>query len=105
MRRNDLNSEKRYNYYIMAEELDEHGIKKIYKDSSRSNAAKPFVMGLGNWEERISQWEGSFNGSGLNTLFTWKNDQQKMNVYADGSKPQVPNNAQTLNRRLQVMKQ
>jgi hypothetical protein len=86
----------------MVEELDEHGIKKIYKDSSRSDAPKPFIMGLDNWRNRISQWEGSFNGSGLNSIFTWNNEQQRMNVYADPSKPQVPNNAQSLDRNILI---
>jgi hypothetical protein len=90
----------------MAEELDEHGIKKIYKDSSRSDSPKTFIMGLenglDNWRDRISQWEGSFSGSGLNTVFTWKNDQQRMNVYADPLKPQVPNNAQSLDRNILI---
>lgn len=87
----------------MSEELDEHGIKKIYKDSGRADAPISFVMGIGNWRDRIDQWEedGSFSGSGLNIVYTsTANDMQRMNVYADASRPQVPKSANQLDRRI-----
>jgi hypothetical protein len=81
-------------------ELDEHGIRKIYKDSTRPDVSPPFIMGLGNWRQRIEQWDGNFEGSGLDTVFTSTNDEkQRMNVFANASKPEVPKDANKLDRR------
>jgi hypothetical protein len=85
----------------MENQLDQHGIKKIYKDSTRSDCAQPFVMGVGNWRERIKQWDGNFQGSGLDTIFTSTDDeQQRMNVYADPAQPAVSQDAQALDRNI-----
>jgi hypothetical protein len=77
---------------------DVHGIKKIYKSATRSDAPTPFIMGSTNWRNRIDQWEGDFDGSGLDTVFTWDSDQMRMNVFADESRPTAPSNADQLNR-------
>lgn len=80
--------------------IDIHGIKKLYKSSTRSDAPLSFVMGDSNWKDRISQWDGDFvNDGGLNVIFTsTSDDKQRMNVYADPSKPTVPYDANELNR-------
>jgi hypothetical protein len=86
--------------------LDEHGIKKIYQDSDKRNAPASFVMGVGNWRNRIAKWDrddddviGSFEGSGLDIIFTSSaDDKQRMNVYADPSKPEAPEDADELDR-------
>ena len=83
--------------------MDEFGIKKIYKSSKRPDAPKPFVIGIGNWRDRLEQWddeeEGSFSGSGLNIVYVSNDDEkQRMNVYADPSKPEVTEVADELNR-------
>jgi hypothetical protein len=55
----------------MSVELDDHEIKKKYKDSSRTYVPIRFVMGLGNWRDRRDQWkeDGCFSGSGLNIVY------------------------------------
>ena len=79
--------------------LDEHGIKKIYKDATRSDAPKPFVMGIGDWKDRLEQWDGKFEGDGLDIIFISENDEkQRMNVFADSSKPQLPKDPKKLDR-------
>jgi hypothetical protein len=87
--------------------MDQHGITKIYKDSTRSDVPEPFVMGVGNWRQRIEQWDkdndgnivGKFEGSGLDVVFTsLAGDKQRMNIFADPSKPKVPEKANDLNR-------
>jgi hypothetical protein len=87
--------------------LDEFGITKIYKDSTRSDAPQAFVMGTGNWKQRIEQWDednrgrtiGNFEGSGLDIVFTsLADDKQRMNVYADHLKPEVSKEAKKLDR-------
>lgn len=90
--------------------LDEFGITKIYRSSKRSDAPEPFVMGIGNWKDRLDQWDGedshgkkfgSFTGSGLEIEYTSTHDgKQRMNVYADASKPEVPDDAEDLDRRV-----
>jgi hypothetical protein len=42
---------------------DQHGITKIYKESTRSDAPQPFVMGVGNWRQRIEQWDKDNDGN------------------------------------------
>ena len=38
--------------------LDEFGIAKMYRSSKRIDAPKPFIMGIGNWQQRLKQWDG-----------------------------------------------
>ena len=86
--------------------LDEHGIKKIYQDSDKQNSPSPFVLGIGNWRDRIAKWDrdnddviGRFEGSGLDIMFTsLADDKQRMNVYADHSKPEAPEDPDDLDR-------
>ncbi|HEU5120851.1 MAG TPA: hypothetical protein VFT71_07665 [Candidatus Nitrosocosmicus sp.] len=90
------------------EQFDEFGILKIYKSSKRSDAPQPFVMGIDNWHDRIEQWDGEdndgkeygeFEGNGLDIVYTSKHDEkQRLNVYADPSKPEVPDSAEDLDR-------
>ena len=84
--------------------LDEFGIAKIYRSSKRIDAPKSFIMGIGNWQQRLKQWDGddgNFEGNGLDIVYTSLNDEkQRMNVYADPSKPEVPEDADTLDRRV-----
>ena len=85
--------------------LDEFGITKIYKDSTRSDAPQAFVMGIGDWKQRIEQWDkdnhgrtiGKFEGSGLDIVFTsLADDKQRMNVYSDPLKPKVHEEVKSL---------
>jgi hypothetical protein len=89
-------------------EFDEFGIRKIYKSSARSDAPEPFVMGIGNWQDRTEQWDGEdndgveygkFEGNGLDMVYiSSHNEKQRMNVYADVSKPELPDDANDLDR-------
>jgi hypothetical protein len=50
-------------------------------------------------ETRIEQWEGNYDGNGLEVIFTsTTNDEQRMNIYADASRPNVSKNAKDLDR-------
>jgi hypothetical protein len=71
-------------------ELDMLQIKKIYKDSSRTDKAKVWYMGLEDFRNRmpLRPWgldnnRGKLTGSGIDTRFEWKggeNDNVRLNV-------------------------
>jgi len=86
----------------MSVELDDHEIKNICKDSSRTYVPIRFVMRLGNRRHRKDQWkeDGSFSCSGPNIVDTsTAEDMQRTKVYADLSR-QVPKNANQLDTRI-----
>ncbi len=76
------------------DQFDEFGIKKIYRSSTRPDAPDPFVMGIGNWKNRIDQWDGddgSFSGSGRDVIYESKNsEKQRMNVFSESNQIEVP---------------
>jgi len=85
-------------------ELDMLQIKKIYKDSTRTDKARGWDMGLGDFRDRIpsDKWglnnnKGRLTDSGIDIQFEWKaseNDNVRLNVRTGDA-----TNIQTLSRK------